>query len=72
MLEDDKKLIKHMLKEGSRFHLKYSLYPEGKGVNDGFAKREVLRQISVNISVLETQRLLRSCKVCVPVLSIIE
>lgn len=67
-----KKLKKYMWKEGSRLHLKYSLYPEGKGINDGFAKRKILRQINVNISVLETQRMLRSCKVCIPVSSIIE
>ena len=67
------KLTKHMWKEDSRFHVKYSLNPEGKGINDVFAKRKILRQINVNISVLETWRTLRSCKVIsIPVPSITE
>lgn len=57
------KLTKHMWKEGSEFHVKCSLNPQGEGINDVFAKRKLLRQISVNVSVLEIQRARRSCKV---------
>lgn len=43
--------------------MKVSLNPKGKGINDVFAKRKILRQINVKVSVSETQRALRSCKV---------
>lgn len=50
-----KKLTEHMLNEGSRFHVKHFLYPEGKGINDGFAKREIQRQISEYFSVRDSE-----------------
>lgn len=53
--------------------MKVSLNPKGKGINGVFAKRKILRQFNVNVSVFETQRALRSCKVIsVPVPSIVE
>ena len=60
-------------REGSRFRVKCSSNPGGKSVSGVFTKRKILRQISVNISVLETWRTLRSCKVVsIPVPSIAE